>query len=380
MWPFPCTNKKKLEPCHFFLKRYKHFYPPPIKALFGDFSLSFSQIKMATANTTSNHLIVLSQLCRICGHLLDKKSKWNNFTITEELAERIKTNIFLETSSDSSDLHPKQICLKCYSALKNVEKRGSSHTLHFFEFTSHSEINCLVCERANNLIQLRPLRKTKRSPGRPKSSTPKIWTKNQSVKLIEKTEDPVPEEIKTTWLKTDHLPKGALDCLICNELMKRPVTTAPCDHSFCVLCILKIIEGSILEKMECPQCKGTITSIFPSTHICGLIKSLKAVCSTCEENFPLKDYKNHPCKSDISKAKPIVHSPTLKDMFNVRNDTEITPDMNDAVVHILRTKMESSPHHTNIKFKTGGKVSNYQIIILWIISIWILTAYFRNCL
>ena len=131
--------------------------------------------------TASNHDLVLKKLCRVCGYLLEKNRAWNNFTITKDLAEKIKTYMLLETSADT-DIHPKQICMKCYSAIKNAEKRGSSNSTQLFEFNAHSENHCLVCERAEQLsnIHCAPIRKKKRSPGRTNITT-KIWDKRNLV-------------------------------------------------------------------------------------------------------------------------------------------------------------------------------------------------------
>ena len=127
---------------------------------------------------------------------------------------------------------------------------------------------------------------------------------------------------------TSHLPEGTLNCENCGGILRRPVTVAPCDHSFCFVCLLPNAEKE--NDPKCPKCSGQIKDIFHAAKFVLLLKSMKIV-----------------------KTAP--STTTLKDILNVKSDSDISPEINDAVVHIIPTKMEKSPQ--NLQFKTGGIVS-----------------------
>lgn len=275
------------------------------------------------------HMSIISSLCRLCGYKLDKKHNYNNFLITDELSKKILKCFFINTCNDKREIHPSKICLKCYSTIKNIEKRGSKSSLILFEFTPHT-VNCKTCLRGTETKSFSSKSCSKRlaSPGRPKgkkSHTSFSWSKSKSLHLFDQTEDVVFENEPDT----SHLPEGTLNCEKCGEILRRPVTVAPCDHSFCFACLLPNVENE-KDTINCPKCSGQIKDIFHAAKLVLLLKGMKT-----------------------DKTPP--STTTLKDILNIRSDIDISPEINDAVVHIIRTKMEKSPQ--NLQFKTGGRVS-----------------------
>ena len=264
------------------------------------------------------HRSIIAKLCRLCGYQLDKKHDYNNFSITDQLSKSILKCFYLDTCNDKSEIHPTKICLKCYSTIKNIEKRGSKSFLVLFEFTPHT-VNCKTCLRATESKSFTKLNsKRVASPGRPKStknSTEPTWSKSKSLHLFDQTEDLNFDNEPDT----SHLPEGTLNCENCGGILRRPVTVAPCDHSFCFVCLLPNAEKE--KDPKCPKCSGQIKDIFHAAKLVLLLKSMKIV-----------------------KTAP--STTTLKDILNVKSDSDISPEINDAVVHIIRTKMEVSTKST----------------------------------
>lgn len=72
----------------------------------------------------------------------------------------------------------------------------------------------------------------------------------------------------------------------------------------------------------------------------------------------LKMNQTHECESRILSTETM-----LSDMFNVTGEEDISQEINDAVVHVVKKKIDNSdlPNKSFI-LQTGGKVRKIKII------------------
>ena len=173
------------------------------------------------------------KLCTVCGNFVGTKHK-NIFIIEENLKKNFKDHFLLDTSEDSC-IHPKQICLKCASKLKNIIKRASTPSLTLFDFNENIS-RCCVCTPLHKRRSF-PSNSLRNSTGRKIES---VWDKKMSNNLLEKS-FPESEIAYPDDILTDHLPPKMLNCSHCVNLIKHPVIVSPCEH--CVHCSLQLIEG-----------------------------------------------------------------------------------------------------------------------------------------
>ena len=243
--------------------------------------------------------------------------------------------------------------------MRNIEKRGTTPNLSIYKFAPCSH-ECPTCSRVELLLEGTTKVPKYCSKGRPYVKTD-IWDKAKSNKLLGET-----VEIDTSLLtkaNLEQLPKGMLDCQGCSKLIQRPVTVSPCDHSFCVHCILREIEGKASDELQCPKCLCMIGTIFASKKLVDIINKLILKCEHCLEEIEFKEYEQHVCtpqsqgsSSSSSRSSQI----TVSDIMDIENESDISPEVNDAVLHVLRKKLsESSLPNRGIVFNAGGRVSTY---------------------
>lgn len=262
----------------------------------------------------------------------------------------------MDFSKDTANKHPSQICLKCYSKLNNTIKRGSTPTIKFYNFETGSPKVCLLCKP---FYQQKSKDKLS-SLGRQKAGK-EVWGKNKSNKLL-KSAFPDYEHNKSVMenVVTEHLPPKFLDCHECESIMDRPIVLLPCEHSFCVLCILKRLEGQVLENITCPTCGTFISSLHPSTKLFNVIKDLKLRCGKCDLEYIEGQH-------DCGKGSSSSSQTTVSDLMNISTEEEISKEINDAVVHVIKTKFKhSDPLNNSILLQTGGRVSIFLKIPFYI--------------
>ena len=81
----------------------------------------------------ADHVKNLALLCRICGSNMKKESSF-----VENRRELILETVFIDISRDDPNVHPKKVCYKGISGLKNSQKRNSSPSVIIFEWR-HSD-------------------------------------------------------------------------------------------------------------------------------------------------------------------------------------------------------------------------------------------------
>ncbi|XP_060059410.1 LOW QUALITY PROTEIN: breast cancer type 1 susceptibility protein [Erinaceus europaeus] len=165
-----------------------------------------------------------------------------------------------------------------------------------------------------------------------------------------------------------------LECPICLELIKEPVSTR-CDHIFCRFCILKLINQK-KGLSQCPLCKNDITrrSLQESTRFSQLVQELLKIIRAFEldtglqfannYNFSKKE-NNSPehVKEEVSiiqsmgyrnRAKRLRQSesehPTLESSLSVQLS-------NLGIVRSLRTKQQVPAQNKSVYIELGSDSS-----------------------
>ena len=89
-----------------------------------------------------------------------------------------------------------------------------------------------------------------------------------------------------------------------------------------------------------------------------LVKVLKMDCSTCQKLFSMDEYdsfKLHTSKCVIPAST--ANETKLTDIFRINKQDQLTRDMEDVALHVLKNKIPHS-NSPEIQFKTGGRVSH----------------------
>ena len=108
--------------------------------------------------TSEEHVNVLKSLCRLCGGKLAK----DTFLVMKH-ASSIMLAFYLDITSDTENLHPPKMCLKCYSTMKNIEKRQTTSNLKTKTWDHHTDTDCLICSK-HKLKAVRKAKKKKMQP------------------------------------------------------------------------------------------------------------------------------------------------------------------------------------------------------------------------
>ena len=299
------------------------------------------------------HSLSLAHLCRICGEILSKR-----FFKVKEHYQRLVAAYLVDFSSDNPEIHPPHICHRCYSTMTNIELRQTTTQIKAMQWYHHTEGNCTTCNNKYKLCKGGRKPKKQKS-GRPKEET---WSREKIKLILETTpEDIVPAEYNiATFPETLNPHLKLCTCSLCQNILRKPVLLTACQHCFCANCILRSIEGKSMTQTLCPICNMLIlqNTIIPSTYINNIIQSLQVPCKyNCGQNFKIINIKEkdpHECVCHIkcfTKIKKI----TLDEIFAINDNSEITQDIEDATLHVLRQKMNKSTlPNKSIEFKSGG--------------------------
>ena len=65
----------------------------------------------------------------------------------------------------------------------------------------------------------------------------------------------------------EHDLRQELACPICMELFRNPVSLVPCQHTFCELCIIPVLQAAVAQQQaHCPVCR-TVTEMACQCHL-----------------------------------------------------------------------------------------------------------------
>ena len=300
------------------------------------------------------HRVFLSRQCRICGYILGKSPME-----VYPLANRLKSGLYLDILQDDPNIQPTKICLPCYAKLKHIENRKTTLNFTSKKWTKHSLENC-ICQ-----IRKKAGRKKKPKPTGRRSQDSKMWTRE----VIAQIYNNIPESLNITvpLNQINSSSKFHLElciCKICKGLIDRPVILKDCQHSYCLNCLLPTLEGKKEDDTRCTECstKILLNQVIPSINVTELLKCLKIECKNCAKTYSItqlaeKTEHEQNCtynvSSLLSSTSSLSNSQTLSDVFKTTDSDEISRNMEDAALHILKTKMKQSSSNT-VEFCSGG--------------------------
>ena len=294
------------------------------------------------------HLINLSKLCRTCTSLLGKRhySKYNCQNLIENA-------FFVNIANDQHAIQPESICQNCYLRARTAIHRGTNTTKAFNDWVAHND-NCFVCETVVKLSAGAINRKRKQSKhpgGRPKKIT--VWQQKSFNSLSELVpDDSIPADVTISDFDTElnsHI--SLCECGICKNILRRPLTIDTCEHSFCFLCFANQMKGVEESESVCPSCHKNfkIENVKFSHQLQKLLELLKFSCRNCKKKFAISDYSSYTLHTSSCKNENT--SMSVSEIFSLTS--EIPRDVEDATLHVIKTKLSKSKDNS-IEFKSGG--------------------------
>ncbi|XP_031512811.1 breast cancer type 1 susceptibility protein isoform X5 [Papio anubis] len=166
-----------------------------------------------------------------------------------------------------------------------------------------------------------------------------------------------------------------LECPICLELIKEPVSTK-CDHIFCRFCMLKLLNQK-KGPSQCPLCKNDITkrSLQESTRFSQLVEELLKIIHAFQldtglqfansYNFAKKE--NHSpehLKDEVSIIQSMGYRNRAKRLLqsepenpSLQETSLSVPLSNLGIVRTLRTKQRIQPQKKSVYIELGSDSS-----------------------
>lgn len=304
---------------------------------------------MATQGSEGDraHIAALAKLCRLCGKNLNKRS----YDVVQKL-DLIQETLLLDFATDKSYLHPLKICFVCNNTLVNVTKRSATTKLTPVTWTAHED-ECTICKPYKNIG--RPL-KIKR--GGRRKSLDNIWTHG----CIQKIRNQIPKNLtkisKNMVSKHHNSHLELCFCRVCNEIIHQPIILTACQHSMCFQCLVPLVYGKEENDTHCPICNTNVllNTISYSQQIHNMIQCLVLQCShNCGKIFTIKNYTEKLLheKNCFGSSQVTQTSTMLSEAFSTATDVNLTREMQDAALHVLKIKMANSNSEV-VEFPSGG--------------------------
>ena len=302
---------------------------------------------------SQDHRQSLSKLCRVCGKFVGKSPK-----SCHAYSGLIKRTVYMDIFLDTPDIHPTQMCVKCYAMVKHIDIRKSTYNETNVKtgWKEHLDIDCQVCNLAKKQKKGgRPQKKYQ--SGRP-SQKRKLWTRQ----LIESIVVDIPADNISLDINPALNPHFNLcKCSLCENIFRKPVVLPDCQHSFCSRCILPKFEGKSIEETKCPTCHKKCKTVSPNLIMIGMLKCFKIECEKgCKATFKIEDLKEktaheHSCNGPQTSS--VVNTLTLNDIFAIA-DSNFPREAEDLALHVIKKKINESESKI-AEFKAGGPRVSY---------------------
>ena len=300
--------------------------------------------------SVSLHNEALDRLCLVCGGAFVNQ---DNYYPRNDYEKKLEEAFYYDFTKEGGDDYPTKICDKCYWKMTNVLKRKTTNNFKAITTWKPSETDCQTCKLYFFAPQRHGGKKTKQKIRTGRRSNTLVWSRAKSEELKEKILDTVNgvHEVPIESFKTDLNPQLDLcTCSLCDKLVKKPVLVTKCEHIFCFVCLMRVVEGLEIQCLVCPKCTVPIhpDDVVASNSTGKLVNSLRLGCSKgCSKAFPCD-------KLGIrSRHEEECNGP----------DGLIT---DKAVAKIIKEKIaKSTLPNKSVSFSTGGP----RVIILFFESV-----------
>ena len=303
----------------------------------------------------------LAHLCRICPKLVGKK-KYE----VKKYENGIENCFNINISLDKDTCHPKYMCQNCYLLMYMSKKRNTTTKLEPCNNWSPHSSNCQVCrtvpELKKGIIGSQKILKKKITAGRPKATGSNTWSQT-SLNLLKQNipSDEFPSQLLLKHFNADTNPHLQLCvCGVCKDIIRKPLIINSCEHAFCFSCLAIKIKSKDEKECFCPVCNTQFNKneLSFSKSIYNMLMTLTLSCTKCHKKYnPIQEFKQFCLHEKECSFTNSNSSSTLSvtDIFHLSEETELPRIVEDATLHVIRTKISKSKLPNNaIAFKTEG--------------------------
>ena len=308
---------------------------------------------------SADHIEGLTNHCRICAKKFSIKSEKIDKLRDENMTKLIKLSYNIDIHKDEEHIHPKYICLSCYSRMQHINaathKRHIQPSVFAFNWKAHSsDGNCEVCSHFMSTKRGGRPKKERKCRGRPEGET----TAQTLVKIKELTVEGLPEcSIPPSSVITPPVDISLLVCPLCLSVACAPIQLN-CDNLVCTNCLTELLID-FGKNTRCPCCKIPLDSdhIAPCPKIaCSVVKNLKVRCARgCRVPITLQDFSQHEHSCNPSTLPPpqsLLQLP-LTEVLSTPLSEPLSPDEEQLCTRLVKRSTEGGEQ---LVLKTGGQV------------------------
>lgn len=258
--------------------------------------------------------------------------------------------VFQLAGPDDKSIHPTHFCHACKVVVDKSESSHYSHRTTVFEhWGAHTEGHCTVCLHYQALQRGGRPKKTKRSCGRPPTSSPRYC-----IDRVQEVAPPfliLPDKHFTTCDVHQHFPISELNCPLCCDILNQPIELVTCGAIVCAECMHKWLK--VQNHLACPCCYTDHLKDFSTIRqapslVVTAIRSLCVVCEQCTSHMQLWMYQEHTCT-----PQAVSPNTSIEDVLEQPLSAPLTPIEQKLQTSLARRSMTGEKV---LHLKTGGKV------------------------